>query len=111
MLDGEYSLLKSMLFIIVPTIQLLRRKSKAFTFLFYSDIAGISTRKKSWRAPTQEESLSMTYSRRNMAEEQKEASQKAKQIATLCEQLSITVGPIDWQHAGMRACVTVNAIE
>jgi hypothetical protein len=53
----------------------------------------------------------MTYSHRNSAQEQKEACQQAKQITTMCEQLHIPVDPIDWQNCGMRACVTVNAIE
>ncbi len=53
----------------------------------------------------------MTYSHRNSAQEQKEACQQAKQITTMCEQLHITVDPIDWQNCGMRACVTVNTIE
>ncbi|MBO0781195.1 MAG: hypothetical protein J2P37_20435 [Ktedonobacteraceae bacterium] len=53
----------------------------------------------------------MTYSRRNIAEEQQEAQQKAQQITTICEQLHITLDPIDWQHSGMRARVTVDAIE
>jgi hypothetical protein len=53
----------------------------------------------------------MTYSHKNSVQEQKEACQQAKQITTICEQLHITVDPIDWQNCGMRACVTVNAIE
>lgn len=53
----------------------------------------------------------MTYSHRNIAEEQKEACQKAKQIAATCEQLHIKLDPIDWQNYGMRARVTVNTIE
>src|SRR6266480_6396458 len=53
----------------------------------------------------------MTYSHRNIAEEQIEASQKAKQITAICEQLHIKLDPIDWQNSGMRACVTVNTIE
>ncbi|HEX4206860.1 MAG TPA: hypothetical protein VHZ51_22190 [Ktedonobacteraceae bacterium] len=53
----------------------------------------------------------MTYSRRNIAEEQKEAYQKAKQLTAICEQLHITLDPIDWQNSGMRARVTVNTIE
>ncbi len=53
----------------------------------------------------------MTYTRRNIAEEQIEACQKAKQIALICEQSHITLDPIDWQSAGMRACVTVNTIK
>lgn len=52
----------------------------------------------------------MTYSHRNIAEEQKEACQKAKHIRAICEQLSITLDPIDWQNAGMRAGVAVNTI-
>jgi len=53
----------------------------------------------------------MTYSHRNIAEEQIEACQKAKQITAICEQLHIKLDPIDWQNSGMRACVTVNTIE
>jgi len=53
----------------------------------------------------------LTYSHRNIAEEQKEARQQAKQITAICEQFHITLDPIDWQNAGMRACVTVNAIK
>jgi len=53
----------------------------------------------------------MTYSHRNIAEEREEACQKAKQITDICEYLHITLDPIDWQNAGMRACVTVNTIE
>ena len=53
----------------------------------------------------------MTYSRRNSAEEQKEACQKATQLMVICEKLHIALDPIDWQNSGMRACVTVNAIE
>jgi hypothetical protein len=53
----------------------------------------------------------MTYTRRNLAEEQKEACQKAQQITAICKQLHITLDPIDWQNSGMRACVTVNAIK
>lgn len=53
----------------------------------------------------------MTYSHRNIAEEQKEASQKVKQITAICEKLSITLDPIDWQSSGMRAWVTVNTIK
>ena len=39
----------------------------------------------------------MTYSHRNLVTEQKEACQKAHQITTICEELSITLDPIDWQ--------------
>jgi len=52
----------------------------------------------------------MTYSHRNIVTEQKEACQKAKQITTMCEALSITLDPIDWEHAGMYASVTVNGV-
>ncbi len=52
----------------------------------------------------------MTYSHRNMAAEQKEAGQKAKQITAMCEALSVTVDPIDWEHDGLRAEVSVNAV-
>jgi hypothetical protein len=53
----------------------------------------------------------MTYTRRNIVEEQKEACQKAQQVQALCEQLSITLDPIDWQNAGMRAGVMVNTLK
>lgn len=53
----------------------------------------------------------MAYSHRNIVEEQKEASQKASQIMAICEQLHITLDPIDWQNFGIRAFVTVNTIE
>jgi len=53
----------------------------------------------------------MTYAHKNTAEEQKEACQKAKQITDICKQFNITIDPIDWQNAGMRARVTVNTIE
>ncbi|HEY7417936.1 MAG TPA: hypothetical protein VH593_22330 [Ktedonobacteraceae bacterium] len=56
-------------------------------------------------------SSSMPYSHRNLAAEQKEACQKAKQVTETCKQLSIMLDPIDWQHAGMRAPVTVNTLE
>src|SRR5260221_460490 len=49
----------------------------------------------------------MTYSRRDSAEEQKEACQKATQLMVICEKLHIALDPIDWQNSGMRACVTV----
>lgn len=52
----------------------------------------------------------MTYSRRNIAEEQKEAEQKATHIQAICDALLITLDPIDWQHAGIRAVVAVNTI-
>jgi hypothetical protein len=57
------------------------------------------------------EAQAMTYTRRNIAEEQNEACQKAKQIVALCTQLQITLDPIDWQNAGMRASVAVNAVK
>ena len=53
----------------------------------------------------------MSYSRRNSIQEQQEACQKAQQIIAVCEQLHITLDPIDWQHWGMRAPVKVNSIE
>lgn len=52
----------------------------------------------------------MTYSHRNIAEEQKEACQKAKQITDICDKLSITLDPIDWRNSGLRAYVAVNTI-
>jgi hypothetical protein len=53
----------------------------------------------------------MPYSHRNIAEEQKEACQKTQQVTEICEKLSITIDPVDWQSAGMRAWVTVNTIK
>ncbi len=53
----------------------------------------------------------MVYSRHNKVEEQQEARQKAQQITTACEQLSITLDPINWSEDGMQAVVKVNAIE
>jgi len=53
----------------------------------------------------------MTYSHRNSANEQLEASQKARQITAICEQFQITLDPIDWQQFGMYAPVKVNNIE
>lgn len=53
----------------------------------------------------------MTYSRRNSAEEQQEACQKVIQITAICEKLSITLDPVDWQNFGMQASVTVNTIK
>jgi hypothetical protein len=53
----------------------------------------------------------MTYSRRNIAEEQVEASQKANQIMDICEKLHITLDPIDWKNSGMRSPVTVQSIQ
>ena len=53
----------------------------------------------------------MTYSRRNRAEEQQEACQKARQITAICRQFHITLDPIDWQQFGMWAPVMVNNIE
>lgn len=52
----------------------------------------------------------MTFSRRNVADEQQEASQKAGQITAICEQFQITLDPIDWQQFGMGAPVNVNGI-
>ncbi len=53
----------------------------------------------------------MTYLRQNSVVEQQEASRKAKQIIAICEQLHITLDPIDWQHYGMWAPVKVNSVE
>ena len=53
----------------------------------------------------------MTYSRRNSADEQQEACQKARQITAICGQFQITPDPIDWQQFGLWAPVTVNTIE
>lgn len=53
----------------------------------------------------------MAYLRRNIAEEQTEARQKAKQVMAICEQLHIKLDPIDWQETGMRARVTVNSLD
>ena len=53
----------------------------------------------------------MTYTRRNMVEEQHEARQKAEQITEICKQFHITLEPIDWQQFGMLALVKVNGIE
>src|SRR5437764_5977225 len=53
----------------------------------------------------------MNYSRQNSVEEQQEACRKAKQIIAICEQLHITLDPIDWQQYGMRAPVKVDSIE
>src|SRR2546428_12060974 len=53
----------------------------------------------------------MTDLRQNSVEEQQEAYRKAKQIIAICEQLHITLDPIDWQHYGMRAPVKVNSVE
>src|SRR5579872_814305 len=52
----------------------------------------------------------MTYSRRNVADEQQEACQKASQIIAICEQFHIALDPIDWQQFGMLAPVKVNDI-
>jgi hypothetical protein len=53
----------------------------------------------------------MTYTRRNFAEEQQEAYQKAKQLIEISEQLQIAFDPIDWEQFGMLAPVTVGNIE
>jgi hypothetical protein len=52
----------------------------------------------------------MTYSRRNIADEQQEASRKAEQITAICRQFQITLDPIDWHQFGMGAPVKVNGI-
>lgn len=53
----------------------------------------------------------MTYSHRNIVEEQKEACQKVREITAICDKLSITLDPVDWQNFGMRAWVTVKTIK
>jgi hypothetical protein len=53
----------------------------------------------------------MTYSHRNITEEQKEACQQSKQIMAICEQLNITLDPIYRQNCGMWASVTVDTIK
>ena len=52
----------------------------------------------------------MTYSRRNIAEEQRDACQKAKRLIDICTQFQIALDPIDWQQFGMWAPVKVNGI-
>ena len=52
----------------------------------------------------------MTFSRRNIADEQEEARLKARQITAICEQFQIALDPIDWQQFGMWAQVKVNGI-
>jgi hypothetical protein len=53
----------------------------------------------------------MTYTRRNITDEQQEAYLKARQLTAICEQLHITLDPIDWQQFGLWAPVKVNSIE
>jgi hypothetical protein len=53
----------------------------------------------------------MTYTRRNSTDEQQEAYLKARQLTEICEQLHITLDPIDWQQFGLWAPVKVNSIE
>ena len=53
----------------------------------------------------------MTYTRRNSTDEQQEAYLKACQLTAICEQLHITLDPIDWQQFGLWAPVKVNSIE
>lgn len=53
----------------------------------------------------------MTNSRQSSVEEQQEACRKAKQIIAICEQLHITLDPIDWPRYGIRAPVKVNSME
>jgi hypothetical protein len=53
----------------------------------------------------------MTYSRRNRVEEQQEAERKAQHLATVCEQLHLTLDPVDWQEWGMQAPVKVHGVE
>ncbi len=53
----------------------------------------------------------MTYSRRNSADEQQEACQKARQITAICKQFQLMLDPVDWHQFGMWAPVKVNNIE
>ncbi|MDQ2904895.1 MAG: hypothetical protein ABI456_18620 [Ktedonobacteraceae bacterium] len=53
----------------------------------------------------------MTYLRRNIAGEQEEACQKARQITAISTHFHITLDRIDWQQFGMGAPVKVNTIE
>src|SRR5437868_4499692 len=53
----------------------------------------------------------MTYTRRNSTDEQQEAYLKTMQLTKICEQLHITLDPIDWQQFGLWAPVKVNNIE
>ncbi len=53
----------------------------------------------------------MTYTRRNSTDEQQEAYLKTMQLTKICEQLHITLDPIDWQQFGLWAPVKVNSIE
>src|SRR3984893_9557878 len=73
-------------------------------------IAEWLTRKRTGSQLPQEERRVMTYSRRNIADEQQEACQKAGQITAICGQFQITLDPIDWEQFGMWAPVKVNGI-
>ncbi|HLZ58971.1 MAG TPA: hypothetical protein VKR06_18665 [Ktedonosporobacter sp.] len=53
----------------------------------------------------------MSYSRSSRAQEQQEACQKATRITEICEELNITLDPIDWQECGMWAPVKVRGVE
>jgi len=53
----------------------------------------------------------MAYSRRNSAQEPDEAYKNAQQLTDICQELHITLDPIDWQNFGMQASVTVSRIE
>lgn len=53
----------------------------------------------------------MPYSRRNRAEEEREAYQNARAITAICQQLQITLDPIDWQRCGLWAPVKAHGIE
>ena len=53
----------------------------------------------------------MTYSRRDVTEEQQEACQKAQHITAIYRAFQITLDPIDWQHFGLFASVKVNTLE
>ncbi|HZS75475.1 MAG TPA: hypothetical protein VFA41_02585 [Ktedonobacteraceae bacterium] len=53
----------------------------------------------------------MVYSRRNIADEQQEAYQKAMRIAAVCQQFQIELDPIEWQELGLWTVVKVNTVE
>ena len=52
----------------------------------------------------------MTYTRRNIADEQQDACQRAMRITDICTQFQITLDPIDWQQFGTWTPVKVNGV-
>ncbi len=53
----------------------------------------------------------MTYSRRNVIEEQQEAYQRVVHITEMCATFQIMLDPVDWQQFGLQAPVKVQATE